>query len=83
MNVFLSHPKLDVLYNSLLDDFEHAQNHPKVEVLYDPLCIIHFWMILSMLVNHPKVGWVGSPDHHHLGSPEHVLSVLVAPQDQE
>ena len=30
------------------------------------------------------VGWVDSPDHHHhLGSPEHVLSILVAPQDQE
>ena len=24
MNVFLSHPKLDVLYNPLLDDSEHA-----------------------------------------------------------
>ena len=24
VNVFLSHPKLDVLYNPLLDDSEHA-----------------------------------------------------------
>ena len=24
MNMFLSHPKLDVLYNPLLDDSEHA-----------------------------------------------------------
>ena len=50
VNEFLSHPKLDVLYNPLLDDFEHAQNHPKVEVLYSPLLDDS-----EHAQNHPKV----------------------------
>ena len=52
MNMFLSHPKLDVLYNPLLDDsvqkwivqkfhlwmiYKHAQNHPKVDYTKHPI----------------------------------------------
>ena len=37
MNMFLSHPKLDVLYNPLLDDSKHACTSSKDGTLYNPL----------------------------------------------
>ena len=40
-------PKLDVLYDPILDESEVIQNWM--------FCTIHFWMILSVPANHPKV----------------------------
>ena len=48
VNVFLSHPKLDVLYNPLLDDSEHACKSSKgggfIWSTFGWLCIFRNWM---------------------------------------
>ena len=46
-------PKLDVLYDPILDESEVIQNWM--------FCTIHFWMILSMPANHPKVEVLYNP----------------------
>ena len=69
LNILVSHPKVDVLYNPILDDFECVSIcYPIVDVSYNSFldgyvssksgCI---WMIVNMLVSHPKVDVLYSP----------------------
>ena len=37
LSMAVNHPKVEVLYDPLLDDPDHACKSPKVEVLYNPL----------------------------------------------
>ena len=76
MNVFLSHPKLDVLYNPLLDDSEHACKSSKDGTFVQSTLgftsmlrtihkwivqKFHLWMIYKHAQNHPKVDYTKHP----------------------
>ena len=50
-------PILDDLYDPLLDDSEHACKSFQICMI----CMMHLWMILSMLVNHPKLDVLYDP----------------------
>ena len=55
--MLVNHPKLDVLYNPLMDDSEHACKSSELDALYNPLlndsehaCKSPSWTVTKILV---------------------------------